>query len=476
MGRKSLIFLLGCLALGCSAHADQPEPDFQTVRPETTVTAPAQPVQALPQPSEHTPKLFSLGRSVGSSYFYLIDLSEKVNTKPFVELQKEYSTAFQNLNVIDIILDDLNILGKSRQDLNKLRINFYNALKNQDLSETNIAFVRDMFVVFYENLAQDVKAKFDYQGSWFLSMGFYTSFQLESLNSPAQEKVLLSGFSSILQARPVLLPESIQTSLLAINNLDKVSITQSELTCLENNLVKVTEYFTNYPETRPLFSEVKDLIGVWQGILVNPENEKRDIRLIINEDLSAAIDIPGIAGGMKVSDVRIINNYFTFMFKPFGTEKLYLRFDARLTDNVFTGEITDVLGYKGYWVLAKIDENRKLSEENLDTMVSYIGWIEEKLQQQSVCPIKEISCRTHSENKEIGCVLPPIDETSNAAEELNETFLPELEAEKLPILEEIPEKSIAEINEFQEKPEKKGLWGRLAGGFKWFINLVKKPF
>ena len=121
----------------------------------------------LPQ-KDTTKKIFSLGRGVGASYYHLIDLCDKSKNKPFKELQQEYNDTFQNLNIIDIILDDIDIHGKSRQNLDTLRINFYNALKNQDLSEIKLAFVRDMFVVFYENLAADIYRKNCFQGNWIL--------------------------------------------------------------------------------------------------------------------------------------------------------------------------------------------------------------------------------------------------------------------------------------------------------------------
>jgi len=382
-GKKILFFILVSFIFCMAAYAEQAVP------------------QLTP---ENTTKIFSLGRSVGSSYYHLIDLCDKAGKKPFVEIQQDYSITFQNLNVIDIILNDLNIDGKSREDLNKLRINFYNALKNQDLNETQIAFVRDMFVVFYENLAQDVLTRNYAEGSWLLSLGFYTSFQLESLNSPAEEKILLSGFSKIYDARLIQVPENVDNSLLTVNNLDKISVTQTELAGLRTNLVNITEYFTNYP---------CDFAGIWQGILINPENEKHDIRLTVNKDLTAVMNIAGIAEDVTISDIRIVNNYFTFMFKPFGTEKLYLKFDAKLSENIFTGEITDVLGAKGHWVLAKTDNNYVLNEDKLDTMVSYIAEIERKLTEipinnvQTVEPVSEI-IETVNE-----ITLPALEETIN---------------------------------------------------------------
>ncbi len=384
MGRKFAVLFLILFFLCGPACADRP-------------------AAHLCSPAYNARKVFSLGRSAGASYFHLIDLSSKAGHKPFSELQREYNNAFQNLNIIDIILDDLAMDGKSRQGLNKLRINLYHALKKQDLSETHIAFVRDMFVIFYEDLARDVSDKYCFKGSWLLSLGFYASFQLESLNSPEEEKLLLSGFSRILSARPFSVPQNVYMSLLTINELDKLSVTRSELVQLKNNLTVITEYFTNYPGTRPLIAEIQDLAGVWQGIVINPENEKHDIRLRVNKDLTATMAISGIAGEVEVSDIRIVNNYFTFMFKPFGTEKLYLRFDARLSENIFTGEITDVLGAKGYWVLAKTNENLKLSEENLDTMVSYIARVEEKLKQapkEPVVPVNTVTVEREVEQEQ----------------------------------------------------------------------------
>ena len=355
-----------------------------------------------------TRKIFSLGRGVGASYYHLIDLCDQSREKPFKELEDEYNNAFQNLNIIDIILNDIGIGGKIRYDLNIIRKNFYNALRDQDLSETKLAFARDMFVVFYENLSQDINRTYSCKGSWLLSLGFYASFQLESLNSSKESKILLSGFQKIMSRRTVAVPQYIYDNLTDIYKLDKIYITQADLINLERNLTTVIGYFTTYPESMPLFNEIKDLTGNWQGILFNPNNERYDIRLIVNDDLTASMDIYGIARNVIISDIRVVNNYFTFMFKPFGTEKLYMRFNAKLSENIFTGEIIDVLGEKGYWVLASTDEEHKLSDVKLNTMISYIEKIEEKLKNPKKPLVlatteveKLVAQKTKSENEQV---------------------------------------------------------------------------
>lgn len=68
------------------------------------------------------------------------------------------------------------------------------------------------------------------------------------------------------------------------------------------------------------------------------------------------------------------------MFKPFGTEKLYLKFNAKLARDIFGGEITDVLGQKGYWALSRSDDPDGLKEETVRKMTSYIQKIEKELE------------------------------------------------------------------------------------------------
>ncbi len=460
MGKNLLLIIMACFILCGTAYADQPAPE--KIVPETVKeqTVPFKP------DTINTSKLFSLGRGIGASYYYLIDLCDKTGKKPFSEIQQEYARTFQNINIIDIILEDLEISGKSRQDLKNLRINFYNALKNQDLSETHIAFVRDLFVVFYENLSQDISAKYCLQGNWLLSLGFYSAFQLESLKSPTKEKVLLSGFDKIFNARPVAVPEEIYTGLVTVNRLDKMYVTTSELALLESNLIKITEYFTNYPVSEPVFDEAKNLIGVWQGILVNPENERHDIRLIVNKDLSATMDVAGIAEDINISEVEMVNNYFTFMFKPFGTEKLYLRFDAKLSENMFTGEITDVTGSKGYWILAKTNDDSKLSEDKLDKMISYIAWFEEKLKEPTIIRVNEIKIQQEPQPAETSEDL-----TVEVEEEKTET-IEEIKEEDSELIEELYQAALAEQEEEAEQnqiEEKKSSWCK-------FVNFLKKIF
>lgn len=424
MSKKFLVLLFSFMFFTSVAIADQPEP--------------------VVCKDEVAPKVFSLGRSIGNAYYHLVDLFEKASVEPFVSLQAEYSSTLQSLNIIDIILEDLGVEGKSRKGLDKLRINFYNALKNQDLNEREVAFVRDRFVIFYENLLQEVKLNYCNRESWFLSLGFYTSFQLASLHSGEKEKILLSGFGKLLSARPVQVPDDIYNSLLTVYNLDKLLVTQSELAELENNLVKITEYFSNYPQTAVLISELEDLIGVWQGIVVNPENEKHDIRLAVNENLTAKMYIPGIADGVEIADIRVVNNYFTFMFKPFGTEKFYLRFSAKLSENIFSGEITDVLGSKGYWVLAKTDKQQELSEESLDKMVSYINELELRMKEVPVNAVKHKEAVVQEDEPEliedIDYLLDAIVEEPEMPESCQQAPLAE-ELQQMPVEVELEQKT-----------------------------------
>lgn len=352
------------------------------VKPEVKLPVNKQSSADYPQ-NYNVRRVFALGRSAGAAYYHLIDLCDRAGNSPFRDIQKQYSESFQNLNIIDIVLEDMGLQGKAPQDLNKVRLNFYNALNGQDLNETKLAFARDMFVVFYENLIQDVSNSYSPYGNWILTLGFYTSFQNESLKSDREDKILLSGFGKIFNSRPIAVPTDVYDNLSTINNLDKIYVTQSDLAELKAGISGIIEYFSTYAEVGLKPDETLFLVGNWQGILVNPEGEKSDIRLKVAEDRSAILSISGIAEDIPVSDIRIVNNYFTFLFKPFGTEKLYLRFNAKLAENMFSGEITDVLGEKGYWVLAQTNDKGFLNEKKLDIMASYIKQIEERVANQA---------------------------------------------------------------------------------------------
>jgi hypothetical protein len=302
---------------------------------------------------ENTQKIFSLGRGVGASYYHLTDLSDKARFKPYSALKNEYDDTFQNINIMDIIIDDLEVSNNSHILLNKLKFNFYNSLKDQDLNEICLLHIRDDYVLYYENLAKDIQSRFSFEGSWLLALGFYSSFQMESLNSSSESKLLLSGFNKILDSNPLNLSETVLTSLQTINNLDKTYINDKEIECLKQNIIKITEYFGSYPENQPLSGKIKEFIGTWQGVLINPENQRHKIKLVVNDDMNINMNIDGIAQNILISDVKLINNYFTFMFKPFGDEKLYIKFNAKISDNTFSGEVTDVLGQKGNWILSK---------------------------------------------------------------------------------------------------------------------------
>jgi hypothetical protein len=185
------------------------------VKPEIKLPAKKQSNADYPQ-NYNVRRVFALGRSAGAAYYYLIDLCDRAVNSPFKDIQKQYGESFQNLNIIDIVLEDMGLQGKAAQDLNKVRINFYNALNGQDLNETKLSFARDMFVVFYENLIQDVSNSYSPYGNWILTLGFYTSFQNESLKSDREDKILLSGFGKIFNSRPIAVPAEVYDNLSTI--------------------------------------------------------------------------------------------------------------------------------------------------------------------------------------------------------------------------------------------------------------------
>lgn len=303
---------------------------------------------------ENIQKIFSLARGVGTSYYHLTDLCDKAKFKPYSVLKDEYSDAFQNLNLLDIISDDMNMNTNSRLLLKKIRFDLYNALRDQDLNEIALLRIRNSYVLYYETLANEIQKKYSAEGSWLFVLGFYSSFQSESLNSRSGSKVLLSGFNKILCFNPFSnLPDTVINNLKTINELDKNRISNEELVRLKQNITCVIEYFSSYPDNKKLSCEIKELSGSWQGILIDPDNQRHKICLIVKDDKNIKMNIDGIAQNITVSDAKIINNYFTFMFKPFGNEKLFIKFNARISDNTFTGEVVDTLGQKGNWLLSR---------------------------------------------------------------------------------------------------------------------------
>lgn len=341
-------------------------------------------IPAFSLTNDETRQLFSTGRSLGSAYFYLLDLTNKSQSTDYLKIRNEYQNAFNSLSITDLIVDDLQINDDSSRLLNSVRLSLYNSLKKQDISTEKLTSTISDFATYYENLHKIVCDKYSTQGTWLLDLGFYSAFQYESINSKEQAKLLISGFDKLSSSIPFELPAKINSDIKSINMLDKDDLTTRDIIQLKANITELMEFFSNYPYVKPLFREVQELVGNWQGILLNPYNQKSNIRLIVNKDLSAIMDINGIARNITISDVEVVDNYFSFMFKPFGTEKLYIKFSAKLTNNVFAGEITDVLGEKGYWVLAKSNQDNTLPDTSLNIMSSYIKDKESKLKETPV--------------------------------------------------------------------------------------------
>ncbi|EKE03116.1 MAG: hypothetical protein ACD_20C00259G0016 [uncultured bacterium] len=348
-------------------------------------------------------KIFLLGRSLGVSYYHLIDLSDKSKEFAFTDIKKEYQDAFQNLNITDLIIEDLNLDTGLSDLLKNVRLSLYNALNKQDLSETKLAVSLDKFTSYYEELRQKIKTQYTEVGSWLLDLGFYTSFQLESIYSKNKEKLFLSGFNQVIENIPLMIPENIAMAFLNIRILEKPELTTAELTVFQDSLIDVTQFFSTYPEGKREFNKAQELVGNWSGILLTPECERRVIKLKVNNannKLTALMDIEKIAANIHISNIDMIDGYFTFMFKPFGTEKLYIKFDAKLSDKVFSGEIVDVLGEKGYWVLAKGDQDNAIEDKSLDIMSLYIKDMESKLKvvKQQVISVSNTTDKPDKDN------------------------------------------------------------------------------
>lgn len=304
---------------------------------------------------EDIQKIFSLGRGLGSSYYHLTNLYDQTQFKSYSALKNEYGNTFQGLNLIEIILDDMEINKDSYTVLNNLRTGFYNSLKDQDLNEINLFCLREAYVDFYKILIMEVNNKYGSEGSWLLTLGFYTSFQAESLNSPTEQKLLLSGFYKILSTNPLNLPKSVLKNLQTIESLDKIVLSDKEINFLNKEIAGIISFFDNYPNCNSSPYGTKELVGKWQGSLIDPENQKHKIKLTVAENMKITMNIDDIAQNIDISDVKLINKYLTFMFKPFGGEKLYIKFNAKVSNNTFTGEAADVLGQKGNCLLSKIE-------------------------------------------------------------------------------------------------------------------------
>jgi len=294
-------------------------------------------------------KVFSLGRSAGSSYFYLINLSDKTTKSPYAAIKKDYSSAFMSLSLMEGILKDISIDKTSQKNLAALEMKLDKSLNSGDLNQISVQDIKDEFISDYDIIAQNISSKYSSKGAWLLVLGFYTSFQQRSLEFYSPEKILLSGFNQVLDANPYnSLPVSVNTSLKSIANFDKVNISTQDLAFLAKNIGVINDYFSGKsPE-----SQVK-ILGGWSGVMVDPDNVSRKTVLSSADGHNFTLDVEGVAKNIVISDVQNINNYYTFMFKPFGTQKMYVKFDAVLSDNTLTGQAIDCIGQKGNLLLSK---------------------------------------------------------------------------------------------------------------------------
>lgn len=324
--------------------------------------------------------IFSSGRSLGAAYYNLLYLTDRSIKLPYSSLKKQYEDAFQYLSISDVINNDILCDTELSKQLFIVRQDLYYALKNQELNSDTVRKATIDFNNYYSNLSNEITKKYNLEGQWLLNLGFYSSFQQKSLSSKDRSKLLLTNADILTTNIPVNLNSETLTAVKKLDYNGRRNLTAYEAASLKQNINDVIVLMTNYPNPRPIFREKTDLIGSWQGIMLNSNRDRINIKLSINKDLTGNLSIGSIAKNIKVYDIELVNNYFTFTYNPLGTEKLFIRFNARLTDSVFSGEIIDAIGEKSYWVLAKEDENCK--NITSDKMLHYANYIENNIIEQ----------------------------------------------------------------------------------------------
>lgn len=319
-----------------------------------------------------THKIFNTGRAIGETYFSLIDIYQSHGVSEIKYSKSKYQHAFQNLSIVDLITEDLNLSTQSVSLIKDIRKNLYLSLTDEKINFAQLDETIQFLGQFYNSFEADLETNYGTEADWYADLGFYSAFQLEALNTAHKDTLMLQDNQNIYSQKPQNINPTVSTMIDNLSRYNKPSLTTAETKAFQEDLKVLVNYFSVSPDCKTKIDDVALLKGYWQGVMINPYGQKYNIKMNFKDINDANLFIQGIAENIPLENVDIIDNYFSFTFKPVGTEKFNVRFNAKINEDIFSGNITNSLNEEGYWVLTKTAGQSPLSDEKLNSLKTYL--------------------------------------------------------------------------------------------------------
>lgn len=194
--------------------------------------------------------VFAVGNTLGMAYYHLLNSSNSCKTIETCNYKDDYQVAFQNVNISDLYLDKLTLNQENTAVLNSLRFDIYSIFNKKKSTKLELDIALKKFSFYYDSLLENVKSKYEDQGTWLINLGFYTGFQSESIGSGLDSKVLLSGFDKIYENLPFDVSGNVLEVFKNIYNLDKKNLTRVNITEFKDNLDKIITFYNEYSSSK----------------------------------------------------------------------------------------------------------------------------------------------------------------------------------------------------------------------------------
>lgn len=299
--------------------------------------------------------IFSLAKNIGELTYYYTDIASNNQMMGIAMLHGKIRHLKTLMARQDILDNDLNL---SKDTLKMFSL----AAKNLEESHVKGDYINNKFeksqqeyVQYSQDLRKDIEHLYGPKYTWLFDTGFLTSFTEHSMRSEYKQKLILLQYRYVLDFIPYELPTSVIASLSKVAVAKDGELTDTQIDMMRESSQNVIAYFLN-PEAYAPPATLKTLVGKWEGRLAPPGSDYHKASIIIKPDMTAVLNVEDIFDSMPVNNMTLTQSLLSFDIKPFGEEKLVIKFTGRIVDDVISGEAIDISGKKGLWQFLKAPE------------------------------------------------------------------------------------------------------------------------
>lgn len=259
-------------------------------------------------------------------------------------------------------------LPKKTVDLsNKYQKEIQQALANSEYDRKKLLQAQKTYVNYSDRVRIETSERYGQKVTWLFDVGFLSGFTNVSMQSEYQNKLVLLQFKYLLDYIPYELPSSIMSAISNLADQKDVSLIASEIDLLKESAQSIAIFFNN-PETYSPPATMKTLVGVWEGRLAEPGGSYHKANLKVFPDLSAELFVDDLFESMPVNEISLTQSIVSFDIKPFGEERLKIKFSGRVVDDMMAGDAVDISGKKGKWQFLRTSNKDKANLDNIEVV------------------------------------------------------------------------------------------------------------